>query len=243
MGGFRVGDGGRATRDEILRILEHEPWRFSTGALLRAVAQQALLPVTLAVVGPAEMAYSAQLGPLFDLFGLPATPLALRLSATLIEARAARALERLGIDPVGPGLDLLARAAEPRDLVRGGAAERLEARVRAAARSVEAALADAFAEAALPATRERKLRSSAGKVVGDLERLAVRARRAAAERSEEELAAARLVWNHLFPGRVLQERRWNVLPFLANHGSEWIAALVAEAERDPFTPRHCWVYL
>ena len=57
------------------------------------------------------------------------------------------------------------------------------------------------------------------------------------------MEAAESVWKHFFPGSTLQERHWNVSYYLAKYGSDWIGDLISEAERDPLTPRHLWVYL
>jgi uncharacterized protein YllA (UPF0747 family) len=54
------------TRDEMSRLLDVEPEGFSPNVALRPVVQQSVLPAAAYVAGPGEVAYWAQLGPLFE---------------------------------------------------------------------------------------------------------------------------------------------------------------------------------
>lgn len=72
------------TAEELLAILDAEPERISPNALLRPVFQDAILPTSAYVGGPAEIAYFAQLQPLYEaILGVP-TPILPRLSGTLV---------------------------------------------------------------------------------------------------------------------------------------------------------------
>ncbi|WP_047497698.1 bacillithiol biosynthesis cysteine-adding enzyme BshC [Terriglobus sp. TAA 43] len=74
------------TAEELLAILDTEPERISPNALLRPVFQDAILPTSAYIGGPAEIAYFAQLQPLYDaILGVP-TPILPRLSGTLVTA-------------------------------------------------------------------------------------------------------------------------------------------------------------
>ena len=73
------------TTAELLTILEEEPERLSPNALLRPVFQDAMLPTTAYVGGPAEVAYFAQSAVLYERVLGRVTPILPRLSATLIE--------------------------------------------------------------------------------------------------------------------------------------------------------------
>src|SRR5204862_346704 len=89
-----------------------DPLRFSTSALLRPIVQDALLPVAAYVGGPAELSYFAQLGPVYDHFGL-APPLVMpRARVRVVDARARRLLEELSLSPADlalPDAELAAR--------------------------------------------------------------------------------------------------------------------------------------
>src|SRR6185295_19424206 len=66
------GRDGAVPPDALEAALAREPLRFSTSALLRPILQDSLLPTAAYVGGPAEVSYFAQLGPVYDSFGLTA---------------------------------------------------------------------------------------------------------------------------------------------------------------------------
>jgi bacillithiol biosynthesis cysteine-adding enzyme BshC len=76
----------------LLEILEKEPERLSPNALLRPVFQDAILPTSAYVGGPAEIAYFAQSQVLYERILGRTTPVVPRLSATLIEPAVAEVL-------------------------------------------------------------------------------------------------------------------------------------------------------
>ena len=76
----------------LLEILENEPERLSPNALLRPVFQDAILPTTAYMGGPAEIAYFAQSQVLYERILGRTTPVVPRLSATLIEPAVAEVL-------------------------------------------------------------------------------------------------------------------------------------------------------
>ena len=85
-GGFRVGDR-LFTKEELLGCLEKNPDRFSTDVITRPVLQSYLFPVISQKGGPAEIAYLAQINPLFELLGAVPPCHVGRASATLLENR------------------------------------------------------------------------------------------------------------------------------------------------------------
>jgi hypothetical protein len=85
--------------------------RFSSSALLRPIVQDALLPTVAYVGGPAEVAYFAQLAPLYPAFDLAMPLVVPRLRLRIVDVRSARQLERLGLTPADasrPAADVLA---------------------------------------------------------------------------------------------------------------------------------------
>lgn len=82
------------TSSELLAILEVEPERLSPNALLRPVFQDAILPTSAYIGGPAEIAYFAQSQVLYqEILGRTTTILP-RLTATLIEPQVAGLMTR-----------------------------------------------------------------------------------------------------------------------------------------------------
>jgi bacillithiol biosynthesis cysteine-adding enzyme BshC len=241
-GRFRLEGVGKEYRAaELLELLRSEPARFSAGVLLRPVVQEAVLPAALTIGGPAELSYFAQLRPVFDWFGVGRPRIALRLSATLVEGKLARALRKLELGGDSPGAgERWARASEPADLLpplAGGP----EVPLRSLAVEARERMAKPLADPRIPAVQRRRLAASGEKLAAEMEGLAARAGRAARQSEEEELLLAAKVLRSFFPDRVLQERRWNIFYYLAKYGLDWVSELVETVEADPFRTAHRWV--
>ena len=82
------------TTEQLLQIVEAAPERLSPNALLRPVFQDAILPASAYVGGPAEIAYFAQCQPLYERILHGVTPVLPRLSATLIEPTVRAVMEQ-----------------------------------------------------------------------------------------------------------------------------------------------------
>ncbi|HEX5071314.1 MAG TPA: bacillithiol biosynthesis cysteine-adding enzyme BshC, partial [Vicinamibacterales bacterium] len=95
-GQYLVGDQLRPVEDVRAEALDH-PERFSPNVLLRPLVQDRLFPTACYVGGPAELAYQAQIGPLYREFGVEAPLLYSRGSATIVDGGAARFLDRSGL--------------------------------------------------------------------------------------------------------------------------------------------------
>lgn len=94
-GGF-AADGRLLDRAELLERLDTDPTVLTPAAGLRPVVQDALLPTAVAVLGPGELAYVAQLRGVYELHDVP-MPLAWpRSTVTVLEPAAARMLEAIG---------------------------------------------------------------------------------------------------------------------------------------------------
>jgi hypothetical protein len=92
--------------------LSAAPLRFSASALLRPILQDSLLPTAAYVGGPGEVAYCAQLAPLYEEYGLPMPLIVPRASFRLLDHGAHRALTRLRLNAADlsqPEDELLAR--------------------------------------------------------------------------------------------------------------------------------------
>jgi bacillithiol biosynthesis cysteine-adding enzyme BshC len=94
--GLRIGESVRTKADVAAEIDAH-PERFSPNVLLRPVVQDALFPTVCYVAGPAELAYQAQIGAVYQEHGVPAPLLYPRASVTLLDGAAARFFDRSGL--------------------------------------------------------------------------------------------------------------------------------------------------
>jgi len=94
--GFKSGDERFSVAD-LLDVLNVSPERFSPNVLLRPLVQDHLFPTVAYIGGPAEVAYFAQIEPIYRLFGRPMPAIWPRASFTLLEPEISDAMDRYGI--------------------------------------------------------------------------------------------------------------------------------------------------
>jgi bacillithiol biosynthesis cysteine-adding enzyme BshC len=92
-GGFRI-DEKFISQEELESRLDNSPELFSPNVFLRAIVQSHIFPTLVYFAGPAETAYFSQIKGLFELFGEEAPIVYPRFSATLIEAKIRRLLDK-----------------------------------------------------------------------------------------------------------------------------------------------------
>jgi len=215
--------------------LAAEPLRFSTSALLRPILQDSLLPTAAYVGGPGEVAYFAQLAPLYAAYELPMPLLVPRARFRILEAKTLRLLARLQLDPD--------EAAHSEDDILA-ARRRTDATVLDRG-ALTGALLKTF-DAALHDVRERIERAGQGMTT------AIEKTRATVEMAVSKLAAKydkallhqeqsvvddiRSVKQRLYPHDIPQERFYGLAYFAARYGERACVERVLAAV-DPFDPR------
>ncbi|MFL6301184.1 MAG: bacillithiol biosynthesis cysteine-adding enzyme BshC [Terriglobales bacterium] len=221
-GKFTIGKESVSAADLEKRIAQ-APEKFSANVLLRPVMQDFLLPTLTYVGGQAEIAYFAQCEVVYKTLLGRVTPILPRCSATLIEERQQKVMEKfsLGLMEMFQGPErlkkLIAARVLPADLQSDfhKATENLDSSLEPIMHTLQK-LDPTLAEAA---------KRSASKMRYQLDRLrnlAVKAelgRNEAIARKSEELSAA------LFPNGTLQEREIAGVSYLARHGMALIAKL------------------
>lgn len=221
----------RRTGDELpegslKEILSETPERVSPGALLRPVAEAAVLPVAAYVAGPSEIAYLAQSHVLFRLHEVPAPVVVPRTAFRLIEAKVDRVLEKYAIDP--SELEEDAEAAISRRIRDQAPAELLEAlqelkRAAAAALEHVEATAVEFDPGSRSAVGSGKQAVFAG--ISTLEdKLDGRIK----EKHEVMRQQLEKVAVNLFPAGRPQERLLNPFPFLMRYGRSLLEEVYSE---------------
>lgn len=217
----------RLTPDELLRRIADQPENFNANVLLRPVMQDFWLPTLAYFGGPAEIAYFAQVGVVYEKLLGRVTPILPRTSATLLEPKIEKLLTRyrLNLRDLFHGetqlRDELAKRSLPAELKldfeRGLlAVEEGMQRISESLHKLDPTLVEAAGRAA------NKMRYQ----VGRLEK-----RAAQAELRKEEVLArhAAQIENSLYPRRTLQEREIAGIYFLARYGAGLIDRLIEAA--------------
>jgi bacillithiol biosynthesis cysteine-adding enzyme BshC len=218
----------RLSREELERRIVEAPENFSANVLLRPVLQDYWLPTLAYIGGPAEIAYFAQVGVVFEKLLGRVTTILPRLSATLLEPRVERLLTKYGLELTEifqgetPLRDILAaRTLSPEvrlDFERGRlAVEEAMQRIGESLQKLDPTLVEASRRAA------NKMRYQVG-------RLEKRAAKAELRRNEILTRRAAQIENALYPRKTLQEREIAGLYFYAKYGSELLERLVETAQ-------------
>ncbi len=213
--GFVVGDE-QVSVEQLLNAVGSQPEDFSPNALLRPVMQDYLLPTLAYTGGAAEVAYFAQVAVVYEKLLGRVTPILPRFSATLVEPKAQRILERYGLSLPdlfhGPEKvrEIIAQRTLPPDLKRRfedakSSLEKSLGLVRESLTRLDPTLVDAAANA------ETKMQYQ-------LSQLEARAARAESLRNDVVTRHADALSTALFPNKVLQEREIAGISFVAKYG-------------------------
>jgi bacillithiol biosynthesis cysteine-adding enzyme BshC len=218
----------RFSLEELKRRIAADPENFNANVLLRPVLQDYWLPTLAYIGGPAEIAYFAQVGVVYEKLLGRVTTILPRLSATLIEPRVERLLLKYGLDL--PELfqgetqlrDSLAARSLPSELKLDFEHGRLA--VEEAMQRISESLQR------LDPTLVEAARRAANKMRYQVGRLEKRAAQAELRRNEILARHATEIENALYPHRNLQEREIAGLYFYAKWGPELLERLVETAQ-------------
>jgi bacillithiol biosynthesis cysteine-adding enzyme BshC len=224
--GFRLRDSGELlSAEEIRRLAQEQPECFSPNVALRPIVQDHILPTIAYVAGPGELAYFAQLQPLYGAFEVPMPLVLPRATLTLLEPRNAQLLERfrlalpdLALEPEQLASRVL-RAQLPREF------ESTLGEARHAVEEIFRGVGEAIA--AVDPTLTGTARQAAGQIKGHLDQLERKAVQALKRRDAEIRQQVRRLRELVMPGGKAQERVFPALPFLAKFGPGLIQTIFA----------------
>jgi len=218
----------RYSTADLVGILDAEPERISPSALLRPVFQDYLLSTSLTVGGPAEVAYFAQSGVLFERILGRLTPVHPRFSATLVEPAIADLLHKneLTVDRV------FAESASSLAQLLAARAMPVEGKRKLAAAGTAL---DAELEPLLEWTRAldeglgRSAQTTASKMRYQMNRMRRLVANFQLQREASLARHAEAISLALYPGGVLQERLHGAAWYFARHGFGLAETLVEQA--------------
>jgi bacillithiol biosynthesis cysteine-adding enzyme BshC len=224
-----IGDVSRALADLAAEASAH-PERFSPNVVLRPLVQDRLFPTVCYVGGPSELAYHAQLGPVYAAHAVERPLLYARASATLLDAAALRFLERSTI---------------PFEALQMQDESVLNAQLREALPvSIESALQETTAHVTAQAAELRSAACAIDPTLGGavdttvdrirdtlqtLQHKIVQASKKKDETTRRQFMRTRAL---AFPGGVPQERQLNVMFFINRYGLGLISRLIESLPRE-----------
>ena len=226
-GGFKLGRENLSP-EELLRRIETFPESFNANVLLRPVLQDYWLPTLAYIGGPAEIAYFAQLGVVYEKLLGRITPVLSRLTASLIEPRIEKLLNKYQVQLP----ELFHGEYELRDcLAAHSLPPELKQNIEAGRRAVQGAM-ERISESLqkLDPTLVEAAGRATNKMQYQINRLEKRAAKAELRRTEILTRHAAQIENSLYPHKTLQEREVAGLYFYAKYGTSLIDQLVELAQ-------------
>lgn len=222
------------TAEEWLGQLNDLYDRFSPNAALRPLVQDTIFPSAAYIAGPTELVYHAQLGKLYEHFGVHRPAVFPRPNVVLLDTKTEKALEKLELNTED------ATAASPEELEEllkqaqsgNGAKEEYSRRADAVRKTLKEL--QTWLEDFTPDTGVRKAaeKLTDGTETG-LEKLTERFDKHLLTRDEDRNRAHEKLIQNLFPGGEPQERSITPLsPLLVQYGPEVIERLYNTIEYD-----------
>ncbi len=216
--GFEIKDPSQTLRkEELLDLATEKPFFFSPNVLLRPIYQDALLPTVAYVGGPGEIAYFGQMKGVYERFRLPMPVIYPRKTVTIVEKKIDHILKKYGLTI--PDIWSKADQIIP-EIAKDTIPESIDAALRRARSHLEQDFASVTREIA---AFEPTLRNSAELAQGRMNQqwnfLEKKILQAAKKRSEIAVQQLRKAIDNLYPNRNLQERVFNVVPYLVKYGA------------------------
>jgi len=239
-GGFKLsGSDTKLSREDIEAVLKKDPGRLIPSVLLRPLVQDTLFPTLAYVGGPAEVAYWAQLKPLYEAAGIPMPAVVPRAGATLMGSASRRYIRKFEIE-LEQG-----EIFQPKETLVGHIlSEHIPSHSKYIFRWARKEILEALARLHGELEADDKSFAQATEAVQQkieyhLEKLEGKYKRAMERKHEVVVRQIERLSNTLFPRGLLQERVFPQAQYVNLYGSA-AYDLIAEA-LNPAGPDHCFI--
>ena len=214
------------SKEELNSIVENSPELISPNVVLRPICQDAILPTIAYVGGPSEVAYFAQLKPVYEFFDVQMPVVYPRASVTIMEEKVKNILEKFQVDftEIWSDIDpLLIRIAEQVSEVKVDVLfDLLHRRIH------EAVAESRFGIQQIDPTLSGAIDSTLSRIESQLNVLKEKAQSAQQRRQEVTIKQIQKVAANIFPKSNFQEREFNVIYYMNKYGPDFVKWLSGE---------------
>jgi len=203
-------------KDELLQLLEKQPHKFSPNVLLRPLYQDTVLPTVAYVGGLSEVAYFAQMKEVYERFSLPMPIIYPRKSLTLIEKNVDKGLKTysLKVQDIWRNAD-----AKINEIAKEKIPKSLDKAFQTTASHLDKDLTDIKQETlAFEPTLEKSVDLTIRKIHHQISLLEKKILKASKKQNTIITQRIHLAKSSLYPNQRLQERVFNITPFLIKYG-------------------------
>ena len=220
------------SKEEMLGFMNSDPNLFSPNVILRPICQDYLFPTLAYVAGPSEVAYFAQFKLLYDHFGIPEPIIYPRCSATIVEDRIQKIIDKYGLQANDFFTDLDALKGRITASISDFKVEELFSNTFGTVSESLTSLKDGLAS--IDPTLVPAMENTLVRMQGSLNSLKEKTLSAQIRQHEISLRQLDKVAISLFPNSNLQEREMNIIYFLNKYGLEFLRWLRSELVLDKF---------
>jgi bacillithiol biosynthesis cysteine-adding enzyme BshC len=219
-------------KKKLLQLASEEPERFLPKVSLRPMMQDYLFPTAAYLAGPSEIAYFAQLKPLYHHLEVRMPAIIPRLSLTLLEKKVTKIFDRFNFTPeeLSRGsqalIDHYLETDSNNDLVG------LFAEARKKWEQIHDLLNAGLTR--IDPTLEHPVEKTLSRCQQGLLVLEDKARTALERKNETTVSQIRKLCIHLFPNGVLQERRYGLPYYFSRYGRSLFQKIRRQAQLDLF---------
>ncbi|MCX6640949.1 MAG: bacillithiol biosynthesis cysteine-adding enzyme BshC [bacterium] len=225
--------------EELRRRAAAHPELFMPKVSLRPILQDFLFPTAAYIAGPAEIAYFAQLKPLYQQLGVKMPAIIPRLSLTLIEAKIEKILDKYNFTPEELRQGPQALIAQKLESDPGNDLVGLFAQVRQQWEEIHDRLT--FGMMRIDPTLQHPVEKTMERWLQGLDVLEEKAKSALSRKNETFVQQINKCCTHLSPGGSLHERRYSVQYYLARYGRALTSKIRSQAQLDLY--RHQLIFL
>jgi bacillithiol synthase len=220
------------THEEILENIEASPQNFSPNVLLRPICQDFILPTAFYIAGPSEIAYFAQVTPLYKMFEIESPIIYPRASLTIVEKNISSVLSKYELEVQDVFTDPEKLKTK---IVKSISKVTLDEIFKDSSNKIEIAF-DQLKEKLFEFDKTISDASSKykQKIFNDLENLKGKALEAQKKKHETTLRQIDKVINSLYPHSNLQERELNFIYFAHKYGLDIFKHIFNELEINKF---------
>jgi bacillithiol synthase len=226
------GTDRRLALIEVLKWIREEPSLWSPNVLFRPLLQDLLLPTLASVAGPSEVAYLAQVEPLYAEFGRKPPIVFPRFSFTIIERKIGKILEKysLNFQDIFVGPEALIQK-----VIEQNVEQSLAQKFSIIEQDMQRKLSELEAPLkAVDQTLAEALKTTQQKILYQLNHLRTKSVHAETRHHEVLKRQIEKASSLLYPVKTLQERRLNIFYFLSRYGMDLLAQLFEEIDlNDP----------
>jgi len=220
------------SKEEMLGFLDTDPNLFSPNVILRPICQDYLFPTLAYVAGPSEVAYFAQFKLLYENFNIPEPIIYPRCSATIVEERIQKIINKYGLQPKDFFTEIDALKGRITESISDFKVEELFSNTMGTVSESLTSLKDGLES--IDPTLVPAMENTLVRMQGALKGLKEKTLAAQVRQHEISLRQLDKVAISLFPNSNLQEREMNIIYFLNKYGLELLRWLRSELILDKF---------